>query len=117
QDAEFIPVDVDAPAPVWAEYGAVPSVSVSASRKDGVMHVSLVNPSLDKSQTVTLDWDAYKAGAKVSGVILNAKDVHDFNDFGKEAKVVNKEFTGIKKNSKAVVVELPAASIVTLEIK
>ncbi len=23
--------------------------------------------------------------AKVSGVILNAKDIHDYNDFGKEA--------------------------------
>ena len=117
QDAEFVPVETAAPAPSWGEFGAIPALSVSASRKDGVMHVSLVNPSLDKSQTVTLDWDAFKAGAKVSGVILNAKDIHDFNDFGKEAKVANKEFTGIKKNAKAVVVELPAASIVTLEIK
>lgn len=35
----------------------------------------------------------------------------------KDAKVSNREFTGFRKNSSSLAVELPAASIVTLEIK
>ena len=119
QDAEFIPVEFESEPLLWTEKGAVPSLSVSASRKDGAIHVSLVNPSLDKTQKITLGWETFKSSSKasVSGNILVAKDVHDYNDFGTEPKVCTREFKNIKKTAKGIEFEMPAASIVTIEIK
>ena len=119
QDAEFIPVDYESKNLLWTEKGAVPSLSVTASRKDGAVHVSLVNPSIDQTSKVVLNWETLGAAskAKVSGTVLNAKDIRDYNDFGQAPKVCPEKFTGVKKTAKGLEFEMPAASIITLEIR
>ena len=117
QDAEFIPVETGDNVLTYTSRGAVPELSASASRKDGVLHVSLANPSLDKTQTVKLDWDSFRKDAKVSATVLCSKDIHDFNDFGKEPRVAVKPFTAVRKVAGGVEIEMPAASVVVLEIK
>ena len=119
QDAEFIPAEYEVNPIEWTSKGNVPSLSVSASRKDGVMHVSIVNPSKDEEHTVLLDWDAFKSSgnAKITGTLLNTADVHDFNDFGVAPKVAPREFKDMKKTSKGVEIKMPKASVIVLEIK
>ncbi|MBQ0006264.1 MAG: alpha-N-arabinofuranosidase [Alistipes sp.] len=119
QDAEYIPAEYESEPILWTSKGNVPTLSVSASRKDGVMHVSIVNPSKDKTHTVLLDWDSFKSAknVKVSGVILNAADVHDFNDFGQSPKIAPEEFKDMRRNSEGIEVKMPQASVVVLEIK
>lgn len=119
QDAEFIPVDYESKNLLWTEKGAVPSLSVTASRKDGAVHVSLVNPSIDQTSKVVLNWETLGAASKanVSGTVLNAKDIRDYNDFGQAPKVCPEKFTGVKKTAKGLEFEMPAASIITLEIR
>ena len=119
QDAEFIPAEYEVNPIEWTSKGNVPSLSVSASRKDGVMHVSIVNPSKDAEHKVLLDWDAFKStgNVKITGTLLNTADVHDFNDFGVAPKVAPREFKDMKKTSEGVEINMPKASVIVLEIK
>ena len=119
QDAEFVPVYYDSTILEVTDKGEAPSFSATASRKDGVLTVSLVNLSYDESVKVALDWDAFnaKAASKVTGTILAAEDIHDINDFGADPKVCTKPLDGIKATKKCIEFDMPAASVVTLEIK
>ena len=120
QDAEFIPVEYEASVLDSNDKGEVPSLSVTASRKDGAVTVSLVNPSYDKAESVRLDFEALgiKKGSVVSAEVLAAKgDIHDINDFGSEPKVVTRAFDRVKVKDGGLEFEMPAASIVTITVK
>jgi len=89
---------------------------VSASTVDGVMHVSLANTSLTEERTVELSFDSLKPKS-VTGEVLAADKVADYNDFDDPDKVAPKPFTGAKAKGSKVNLTLPAASVVVLEIK
>ena len=117
QNATAIPIDYEA-QDLHTEGGRLyPSVSVSASRDvQGKLHVSLVNPLLDKEQTLELRFDALSP-KKVNGEILSAPSIGAYNDFGKAEVVVPKAFPVAKPKGGIVKVTLPAASIVVLEME
>lgn len=119
KDARAVPVTYESSVISSGKEGNVPSLSVTASEKDGALNVSLVNPSLDKTRKIRLDWDNFKAsGKKVSSAtILNSENVSDYNDFGKEPLVLTKEFKPFKQTAEYVEFVLPAHSVVTLVIK
>ena len=116
QNARFVPADYSAPD-IHAPGGRVlPSLSISASRnQEGVLHVSLVNPSIDQPQQAELRFDALKP-ASVSGEILSSA-IDAYNDFGKAPAVSPKPFKHYKTSGQSVKVTLPPASIVVLEIR
>ncbi|MBQ0044535.1 MAG: alpha-N-arabinofuranosidase [Bacteroidales bacterium] len=117
-DAEYIPVSFAQRTLTTTDLGAVPELSVTASRKDGVMNVTLVNPALDKKQSIVLDWDTI--GSKkvtVNGEIITCKDIKDYNDFGKAPMIATKDFKDYKVAKDGITIELPAKSIVNICIK
>jgi len=118
QDAEYIPVDYSSKTIESNDMGDVPSISATASRKDGVMTVTLVNPSLEASQQVLIDWDTIgNKKASVSAEILTSAKIADYNDFGKPAVVTTKEFKNFKTTKDGITFELPAKSIVNITVK
>ena len=119
QDAEFLPVDYQTSVIARTDKGEVPSLSATASRKDGVMNVDVTNPKLDSAQKVILSWDSMDKvrKGKVSARILTSKNVSDFNDFGKKAKVASAEFKDYKITDEGIEINIPAASIVSFAIK
>ena len=97
--------------------GRVPSLSVSAAKKqDGSLVVSLVNPRLDKVEPVELALDGF-SGKQVSGTILTAKKVTDYNDFNHPDVVKSTFFTGAKVKGGKLKATLPPMSIVVLNVK
>jgi len=117
QDAEFLPAACNAGSRSLAGKRSVPDVDVTASRDaSGTVHVSLVNPDLKTARKVTLDFDALKP-SKVSGEILTAAGIADYNDFGGREKVRTESFGGFRIQKGAVEIELPAKSVVTLAIR
>ena len=93
------------------------TLSVSASRDaEGRLHVSLVNPLLEKSQTVQLSLDSLKP-ASVTGEILQAAHITDYNAFGRTPAVAPAPFKGIRIKGNTVSLTLPAASVIVLEIR
>ena len=106
QNATYVPL----------EYEADGLLSLTASRDAaGVLHLSLVNPSLTETVTLELCFDALRPKT-VSGEILTARDIHAFNDFGKAPAVAPAPFKGYKVSGGTLRVTLPAASIVALAL-
>ena len=95
----------------------MPVVSATASVKNGVTTISLVNTDLNEEAKVTVDLAGVSA-KKVSGEILTAASMNDYNDFGQPEKVTLKSFDkGWQVNGGKMTVTLPAKSIVTLSLK
>ena len=92
-------------------------LSASAARtKDGSLVLAITNVSLDKAQTIDFQLAGYQA-KQVSGEILTSKNVADFNDFQHPEVVAPKAFKNAKLKKNVVTVEVPAKSIVVLNIK
>ena len=95
----------------------LPLTSATASQKDGKIHVSISNADMKEAQTVTVNLNGYKA-KKVNGQILASAKATDHNTFEDPSKVQLKEFKGAKiAKDGTITVEMPALSIVTLEIE
>ena len=117
QGATFIPSTCSAAVRQVTKTRSVPEVSVTASRdKKGKIHLSIVNPELEKEQTLLVAFDALQPKS-VSGEILHADSIDAYNDFGVVNRVGVKPFKGAKITKAGIELKLPAASILTLEIE
>jgi alpha-N-arabinofuranosidase len=116
QDAHLLSLQFSSPD---YTYGGkkIPAVNASASRDSaGAVHISLVN--LDPSKKITvrtsLQGISYKT---IQGQVLTSAKYTDINTFDQPAKVKPAVFSGAKKEGNELVVELPARSVVVLELK
>jgi len=117
QNATYVPTDYRTGNIVSEEGRIMDDFSASCSRDAaGKLHVSLANPYLDKAVKVELSFDSLKPRT-VTGEILQADDIHAYNDFDKAPAVAPAAFTGAKASGKSVKLTLPAASVVVLEIQ
>ena len=130
QEATYLPVDYESEVMAVSKayfkkkegardagYRPCPLLSVSAAKTtNGELVVSLVNVSLDKEQTLDIALDGYRAKT-VSGEILTAANVADFNDFDHPDKVAPREFKDAKLKNGVLSVKLPAKSVVVLNVK
>jgi alpha-L-arabinofuranosidase len=116
QDARSLVIQLASPDYVY-EGRRIPAVNASASRdSSGIVHISLVN--LDPSKAITiragLSGIAY---TNVGGQILTSGRFNDVNTFDQPDKVKPAVFKGAHKDGDDLVVELPAESVVVLELK
>ena len=126
QDAQFVPVTYTTDRMAVDERTSVPTLSVTASRKDGVLHVSLANADLTVDNAILLTWDEIGAGGlsraaqkalSVSGEILSSASIGDFNDFGVAPKLTPAQMKDLRVSAAGVEFTLPAHSIATIEIR
>ncbi|MCX6133624.1 MAG: alpha-N-arabinofuranosidase [Ignavibacteriales bacterium] len=115
-DAVLIPLDFH--SPTYELNGkSIPVVSASASKDGrGRVHVSLVNVNPNSSLKVTCEI----RGASVndaSGKIITADAVNSCNTSEVPNTVVTRPFTAFKLDGNMLTVEMPAKSIVMLEMK
>ena len=128
QEATFLPLDIDSPQMrvrhemnkdmTDDSYRTLPLLSASAAKtKDGTVVLSLTNVSLDQQQELSINLEDFKA-KEVSGRILTAKNVADYNDFENPARVAPAEFKGAKLSKQGLLtVKMPAKSVVVLTLK
>jgi alpha-N-arabinofuranosidase len=93
------------------------AVSVSASKDaSGKIHITLVN--IDPNRVQTIETELRGATAKkVSGKVLTSAKINDYNSFDKPNTVTLKDFNEAKLSGKKLNIELPAKSVVLLEIE
>jgi alpha-N-arabinofuranosidase len=116
QDAVLLPVRFESPDYVYGG-GKLPAVNASASRDSaGLIHISLVNIDASKKITVRAAF-AGVSWKSVEGRILNSGSFTDINTFDRPDKVRPALFAGARKEGNDLVVELPAHSVVVLELK
>lgn len=113
QDAQYLPTHLDAPAAVRSVDGAeLPTLSVSASRKDGKVLLSASN--LDLEHPVTLSVDL--RGGRLDGVtaqLLTAEKVDTCNDAGNPHAVTPADLE-VASADGVVRLEIPPHSFVTV---
>ena len=117
QDATFLPMDLICDKAKVRGGREVPMVSASASKdKNGRIHISLANVDVDNVQSITLDLQGQKIGS-VKGRILTSASINDHNTFEKPDVVKPATFDGAKIEKGQLKIDLPAKSIVVLEVK
>jgi alpha-N-arabinofuranosidase len=116
QDATWLPVQFSSPDYVFGNE-KISSVNASASRDaSGAVHISLVN--LNPVKTITIKASLQGMNYKnISAQILTSAKFTDVNTFDKPYTVRNAGFLGIKKQGDELVVEMPAMSVIVVELK
>jgi alpha-N-arabinofuranosidase len=116
QGATSIPVDVTAPQYAMEEQ-AVPSLSVSASRdQDGKLHLSIVNLDPNTPADIKTTVTGMTIG-NVAGEVLTAPSMQAMNTFEKPATIQPTSFNGYKLQGSQLTLNVPAKSVVTLELR
>lgn len=117
QDATHLPIELDCEVMKVRGDRQVPMLSATASKnKEGIVHLSISNISVNESQEVTVNLSDIKA-KKVTGEILTSKDITDYNSFEKPGVVKTLPFNEAKISKGVLKVKLPAKSIVTLKLQ
>lgn len=115
QDAKLVPLSL-----VCNDYefkgDKVPAVNASSSIKDGVLSITLCNLNPNKTETVECSLNA-KEYKVVGGKIINAKNLADYNDYGQAEKVNMQDFTVAKPKNGKLSIELPAHSVVLVQLQ
>ncbi|TKC10473.1 alpha-N-arabinofuranosidase [Pedobacter polaris] len=116
QDAKYLPIDFVSPDYTSGDK-KIPALNVSASQDEtGAIHISLVN--LDPNKKITLNTVLEGLNWKnVTGQILTSAKITDVNSFDNPNKIHIVKFNGAKKSGNKLSVELPAQSVVVLELK
>jgi alpha-N-arabinofuranosidase len=115
QDAKLIPIDFVSPLYIYNNK-SLPAINVSASTKNGLTHVSMVNVDSKKENKIELDLNAL--GVKnLTAKILTSKTLQDHNSFENPNKIQPVAFKGYEVNKGKLTVTLPPFSVVVFEGK
>jgi alpha-N-arabinofuranosidase len=115
QDATMLPVQIKCNN---YEFGneKIPAISASSSLDaNGKIHVSLVNCDPNKTQKIVCTIVGKKV-TRVNAQILTAIKMNAFNDFGKPEQVKPEFFQNAKIKNSELIVDMPAKSMVMLEL-
>lgn len=116
KDATYLPAQLKSET---YEFGGkkIPALSTTCSKAvDGSVHISIVNVHPTKNISLNSVLKNIKA-KQVSGRILTSGDIHDHNTFDQPNKVSTKDFKQFKLKGDQLTVDVPARSVVVLEVK
>jgi alpha-L-arabinofuranosidase len=117
QDATLLPINVTCDNYTY-DGMTLPSVSASASKnKEGIIHISLCNIDPHNNRNIEVDLRGSDNLSKTEGEIIIAPHENDYNDFGQPEKVNIQNFSSFSLQNNILKVNLPAKSVVTIELK
>jgi len=115
QDAKLIPLKINSATYIF-NHDTLPAVNGSASiDRDGLIHISLCNIDPDETEKVAIQFSKF-SGTKVSGKILTADRMNAENTFDNPNQVIPKDFEDFKMDGNNLVINMPAKSVVVLEL-
>ena len=94
----------------------IPASNASASIRDGVVSITFTNLNPNKPVKMEVELTGYDI-KKGSGKIVTAQNITDYNDFGQPEKVTLKDFEVAKPKGNKLVIELPAKSVVLVQLE
>ncbi|MDE6438322.1 MAG: hypothetical protein K2L62_01550 [Muribaculaceae bacterium] len=115
-DALHIPLGVQTHTIADAKGREIPTLSATASQKDGRLTVTLTNPTLDREETVTIDLPEGTGRKILAAEILTAPDVHAMNTFENPDQVKTEQFKGARVEKGKLTLTLPPVSVVSLTL-
>ncbi len=115
-DATLLPSDVACEKYALGDE-SVPALSATASKDaSGKIHVTISNLNPNKSMEVACDLRGMANVKFEKGSIVTGEKINSFNDFGKGEQVNLKAFSDVKVSGNSVVVNIPAKSVVMVEL-
>lgn len=115
-DAVLLPIALEAGRYVHGDR-SMPAVSATASRDaNGRMHLTLTNIDPNQARTIRVSVRG-QAVTSVTGRILTADRMNAFNSFEAPNTVRPVAFNGARINGETLTVQLPAKSLVSLELR
>jgi len=116
QNATLIPLNIES-ADYKFDEQKIPSVNGSASIDiNNNVHLSLVNINPDEPETILCSIKGLKT-ENITGQIITNKEMNAHNTFENPDVVVPVSFSGYKIAEEGIEVELPAKSVVVLELR
>jgi alpha-N-arabinofuranosidase len=115
-DAKKLTINFKSPDFVMEER-KIPALNISASQDStGAVHITLVNINPTKAISLRTVLPGIKF-TTIKGEILTSAKFSDINTFENSNKIKIAAFAGAKKSGEELTVDLPAQSIVMLELK
>jgi alpha-N-arabinofuranosidase len=114
-DARHVPVEIESP---MYEMGgkSIPQISAGASVNDkGTVHLSLCNTHHDQAASVKCALRGAKA-SRITGRILTTPAINTHNTFDGPDRAKPATFDGAKASGDGLTIDLPAKSVVILEL-
>ncbi|WP_316738442.1 alpha-N-arabinofuranosidase [Pedobacter aquatilis] len=109
QDAKLVPLKISSPK--YAFNGkSMDAVNASASLKEGILNITLVNADPEHSIEIAVP----VGESKVSAKLLTGNSFTSMNEFGKAEAVKLITFTDFKKKDGELIIRLPTKSIVQM---
>ena len=116
-DANMLPSDINCEKYTMGNE-SVPALSATASKDDsGKIHVTISNLNPNKIMEVACDLRGMEKVSFTKGNIVTGEKINSYNDFGKDEQVSLKAFSDVKVNGNSVVVNVPAKSVVMVELQ
>jgi alpha-N-arabinofuranosidase len=116
-DATLVPLELDSDYIYRQGDDELPALSVSASRDaGGKLHISLVNIDPDHAAELSIDIRGLEY-SELSGRILTAAELNAHNSFNMPENIKPEVYEGAGLRKNKLNLELPAKSIVVLELK
>lgn len=116
QDATRLPTQLTTADYTFGER-SMPALSVSVSRdKDGVVHISIVNAHARDAAKFSCQLSGIDASG-VTGRILTSDNLDAHNTFDEPEQVKPVDFDGASIDGHQLTAEIPARSVVVLELK
>ena len=117
QDATMLPVKLDCEN-YALDSRSIPGISASASRNaDGLIHITMTNLNPEKAAQLTCELSGTDRRSVKKGEIISADKMNARNDFGKPEQVSLKAFSAVKMEKNMLKVDLPAKSIIMVELE
>lgn len=115
-DAVLIPVNYTSPDYV-SEGEKVPAITMSASKDSaGSVHITISNCDPTKDHELTFALEGANTSS-VSGKIITSQNLTDHNTFENPEVVKTQEFNSMKLEGNNLNIQMPAKSIVMIELK
>ena len=115
QDARQIPLEISTDSFTFAG-DSIPALSASASKDEmGKIHVSLVNIDPTNNKKISIGLGGIKA-SNVEGRILKSQNLRDYNTFEKPETIVPALYKEAKLRDGTIEVDIPAFSVIVLEL-
>jgi alpha-N-arabinofuranosidase len=116
QDATYVPLDVDVPT-ITSGGRSIPAFNISAAvGMDGRTYVGIAHLNPDDGLRLTIDLGSFEA-KKVSGEVMTAEEMDALNPIGGPQTVRPVEYKGAKISRGALVLDIPAKSIVVVSVE
>ncbi len=91
----------------------MPSVTASASEKDGRISLTVSNLEPEKAQEITVSLKGENISSAEGRILAGKMD--EYNDFGKETLAV-KEFTDFEVKDGNLVIRMPACAVAEIRL-